>query len=120
MNSGEHREEKAFSSEAGTDCLKSLMASHRREMNFKLYVSKGQSCRGWMLSQDRFNLIGDFSRVELVRCAVSRLYGETESSVYPETCEHRLNAHPQNSGRKVRSGPLHPLELVVPAFSVRG
>lgn len=46
----QHREEKAFSNEEGTDNLKSLMANHRREMSFNLYVFKGQSCRGCMLS----------------------------------------------------------------------
>lgn len=50
VNPEQHREEKAFSNEEGTDNLKSLMANHRREMSFNLYVSKGQSCRGCMLS----------------------------------------------------------------------
>lgn len=55
VNPEQHRKEKAFSNEEGTDGLKSLMANRRREMRFNLYVSKGQSCRGCMLSQDRFN-----------------------------------------------------------------
>lgn len=50
VNPKQHREEKAFSSEEGTDGLKSLVANRRREMSFNLSVSKGQSCRGCMRS----------------------------------------------------------------------
>jgi hypothetical protein len=37
---------KAFFNEEAIVCLKSLMASHRRQMSFNLHISKGQKCCG--------------------------------------------------------------------------